>query len=204
MTNLLALLALAVAPAVAGDQPALTQLLKESGYEVVPFTAAPVAAPARMAAPGHSRPSASVLERETVACVMGFEYRERAARVVVVRVWKELVGTATITCEGMAPVRFLLRAEGPSIGFDRLPEGVSRSADGRIGGQALIRLPLVFVPENLEGSYHDAGGEVAGAGGTFTPWTRGDGTAAHTLYLPADMDAVADMDMRSLTLRLAR
>ncbi len=204
MTNLLAVLALTLSPAFAADKPALSQLLEASGYTVTPYVASPVGMPVRMAAPGATRATGTALEKDTVACALRFEYRERVARVVVVQVWKELTGTATISCEGMAPVRFLMRGEGLSLGLHRLPEHVSRSADGVIGGSAAIRLPLVFVPENLEGSYHDAGGEVFGGGAAFTPWTRGDGTAATTLYLPSGFDDAASMDLRSLTLRLPR
>lgn len=192
-----AALALSVCPASAAEKPAMAQLLREAGIEFAPYVAAPAGAPARMPAP-----SRDPLERTTVACVMDLEYKETVSQLVILRLWKQLDGRATVSCDGMSPVRLRLRGEGLSLGLGLPNESPFRSVNGAVAGSLSIRLPAVLVPHQLEGTYHSAGGEVLGGGLSFSPWVNVDGAFNTTLYLPTTLNASAAINLSSLTLRL--
>lgn len=203
MINALSLLLLA-APAFSQEAPAMAQLLRAAGAETVPYVASPVAAPVRMAGAGELRASHDPLEKTTILCTMDIEYRETVSQLIIVRVWKQLDGTAVIRCNNTRPVTLLMRGEGLSLGLGLPNESPFRSTHGVMAGNLSIRLPALFVPHQLEGTYHNVGGEVLGAGLSFSPWVNTDGSFQTTLYLPTSFNASAAINLQSLTLRLPR
>jgi hypothetical protein len=203
MIKALALL-LVAAPAFSTELPAMAQLMRAAGAETVPYVATPYAAPVRMAGAGELRASNDPLEKTTILCTMDIEYRETVSQLIVVRVWKQLDGTAVIRCNNTRPVTLLMRGEGLSLGLGLPNESPFRSTHGVMAGNLSIRLPALFVPHQLEGTYHNIGGEVLGAGLSFSPWVNTDGSFQTTLYLPATFNASAAINLQSLTLRLPR
>jgi hypothetical protein len=203
MIKALALL-LAASPAFSTETPAMAQLMRLSGYETVPYVAPVKAAPVRMAGAGELRASNDPLERTTVVCTMDIEYRETVSQLIIVRVWKQLDGTAVIRCNNLAPITLLMRGEGLSLGLGLPNESPFRSTHGVMAGNLSIRLPALFVPHQLEGTYHNLGGEVLGAGLSFSPWVNTDGSFQTTLYLPTSFNASAAINLQTLTLRLPR
>jgi hypothetical protein len=201
---MLAPLLLLAAPAFSTEAPAMAQLLRMSGADTVPYVAPVKAAPARMAGGGELRPAQGPLERTTVVCAMDIEYRETVSQLVVVRVWKRIDGTAVIRCNNVAPITLLMRGEGLSLGLGLPNESPFRSTNGVTAGSLAVRLPALFAPHQLEGVYHNLGGEVLGAGLSFSPWVNTDGSFQTTLYLPASFNASAAVNLQSLTLRLPR
>lgn len=199
-----AALLLLAAPAFSAETgPAMAQLMSQAGVETVPFVATPPSAPVRMASLGAARSSHDPLEKSTIVCAMELEYKETVSQLVIIRVWKQLDGTAVIRCNNVPPVRLILRGEGLSLGLGLPNESPFRSVNGAIAGNLAIRLPALFVPHQLEGTYHNLGGEVFGAGLSFSPWVNTDGSFQTTLYLPSTFNASAAVNLSSLTLKLA-
>ncbi len=204
-TTLVSLLLLASTAAHAtAEKPAMSQLLRMSGIEFAPAIATPAAKPVRMTGPGSVQASGNPLDAATIACVMDFEYRETVSQLIIIRVWKELKGTATVTCNNMAPIKLALHAEGLSLGLGLPNQSPFRSTNGVIGGDIGIRLPTLFVPKQLEGTYHNVGGEVFGGGVSLSPWVNSDGSFTTTLYLPSSFNVSAAINLQTLTLRLAK
>lgn len=200
-----AALLLLAAPAFSAETtPAMAQLMRAAGAETVPFVATPQSAPVRMASLGAARSSNDPLEKNTIVCAMEVEYKETVSQLIVIRVWKQLDGTAVIRCNNVPPVRLIMRGEGLSLGLGLPNESPFRSVNGVVAGNLSIRLPALFVPHQLEGTYHNLGGEVFGAGLSFSPWVNTDGSFQTTLYLPSTFNASAAINLNSLTLRLAR
>lgn len=200
---LFAALLLLAAPSFASDM-AFKQLLREAGAETVPYVPAVQGGPVTMTSAGRGNVSHDPLERSTVLCTMELSYRETVSQLIIVRVWKQIDGTATIACNNQAPVRLVMRGEGLSLGLGLPNESPFRSVNGINAGNLSIRLPALFVPHQLEGTYHNAGAEVFGAGVSFSPWVNTDGSFNTTLYLPASFNASAAINLSSLTLRLAK
>lgn len=199
-----AALLLLAAPAFSADAPAMAQLMRSAGVETLPYVPAPRSAPVRMASLGAARSSHDPLEKNTIVCAMEVEYTETVSQLIVVRVWKQLDGKAVIRCNNVPPVRLIMRGEGLSLGLGLPNESPFRSVNGVVAGNLSIRLPALFVPHQLEGTYHNLGGEVFGAGVSFSPWVNTDGSFQTTLYLPTTFNASAAINLSSLTLRLAR
>ena len=197
-----ALLTVALAVPAAAEKPAMAELLRAAGMEFAPSVATPAGAPVSMTGAGTVRASGNPLEKATIVCVMDFEYRETISQLIIVRVWKELNGTATITCNNMAPIKLVMRGEGLSLGLGLPNRSPFRSVNGVVGGDLAIRLPALFVPRQLEGSYHNIGGEVFGGGVSFSPWVNSDGSFNTTLYLPNSFNVSAAINLQSLSLRL--
>lgn len=200
-----AALLLLAAPAFSSETtPAMAQLMRSAGVETVPFVATPQSAPVKMASLGAARVSHDPLEKNTIVCTMEVEYTETVSQLIIIRVWKQLDGVAVIRCNNVRPIKLLMRGEGLSLGLGLPNESPFRSVNGIVAGNLSIRLPALFVPHQLEGTYHNLGGEVFGAGVSFSPWVNTDGSFQTTLYLPSTFNASAAINLNSLTLRLAR
>ncbi|MBI4346624.1 MAG: hypothetical protein HY553_07195 [Elusimicrobia bacterium] len=140
--------------------------------------------------------------KPTIVCTMSFVYAETETRLPilpVIRLWKELDGTAKLACPGREPVRLKMHAEGLSLGltagaFTKTNEGVAGSID--------IRVPTAFQRRDLEGSYVQIGGEIGGVGAGVSPWTNKDAAFSMVIYLPTSFNASAAINLQTLELYL--
>lgn len=163
----------------------------------------PVAAPpideTRESAPPAQAPMA------TLVCTMSFTYTETETRLPVlpiIRIWKELDGTAKLSCTGRETVRLRMRGEGLSLGLG-IPRGsIFRNTNEGIAGSIDIRLPTAFQRKDLEGSYVQFGGEIGGVGAGISPWTNKDAAFSMVIYLPTSFNASAAINLQSLELHL--
>lgn len=206
MKNILAaaLLSLFLAPsAAAADKPAMSELLRAAGIEFPPPVATPSAAPVRMAAPGEVRASGAALESVTMGCTLSLDYSERVSGMAMVSVWREISGTAVLRCPDMPPLKLLLRGEGLSLRAGPA-DGLVSLRENKAVAEYPVRVPHLFAPKHVDGSYHNAGGELRTAGGAYTPWVNANGTFASTLYLPSAFGSGSGVELKSLSLRLAR
>jgi len=221
MNHSLALLVAVVilAPAAArADGSAWEQLRAQAG-DSAPQAAAPVAArrailppppdvdpaPADDDSDDAPRPPALVPvpagAQPVLACVMKLNYRVTSDQLLILRLAKHIDGTAVIVCpDRRIPLRIQGWGFAPGLGIpNRSP---FQSVNGGFAGNIEVRIPTVFAPKDLEGTYVSGGVDVLGVGPSVSPWTNTDGSAAFTLYLPKDLDLSFGFDITSIQLRL--
>lgn len=150
-------------------------------------------------------PRAGYPVRPMIACTMSLRYREVTDQIPfpilnLIRVGKHIDGTAVITCpDRVIPLR--IHGDGFAPGV-QIPNGFAHSVNGYAAGDIEIRLPSVFLPKQLEGTYTSIGGELLGVGGSFSPWVNSDSSLDFKFYLPTTLNLSIGADLSTLTLTL--
>lgn len=188
-------LAMLAIPAFAADEKPIYGLMSAAGAAEMPHVAAI-----------EGRPVSQEVKFTdgTLLCKMDLQYKERAFGLVIVRLFKEINGTAVVTCPNNAPVTLSIHGAGPSIGLGIPNNGPFHSTASGFAGSLQVRIPFPFVPKQLEGEYLNAGVEVVGAGVSFSPWVNTDASFNTTIYLPSSLNASLAINLNSITLKLRR
>ncbi len=139
--------------------------------------------------------------RPMIACTMSLRYRETSDSLLFLRVGKHIDGTAVIVCpDRRIPLR--IHGDGFAPGLIIPNRTPFQSVNGVVAGNIEVRLPTVFLPKQLEGTYHSIGGDILGAGGSFSPWINSDASLDFTFYLPTTLNLSVGFDISTLELRL--
>ncbi|MBI3548824.1 MAG: hypothetical protein HY078_07290 [Elusimicrobia bacterium] len=187
----LSCLAIAITPAFAQVQ---TELMHAAGVERMPAVAAVAGRPVR-----------ATIQEGTIGCTMDVNYRERSFNpLVIISVWKELRGSATVTCAGHAPVKLTIYGRGPSIGVGLPNNGFFHNTGRGVAGSVQIRVPAPFMPKRLAGDYINVGPSTFIGGVSFSPWVNTDASFNATIWLPTTFKAALAIDLQKLSVRLQR